>query len=350
MATARTPSDLRDAPDELAALESTPLLRSALEAIGDEVAGPFDEADRRALGHQRSYRRITWWATTFGTLAILFAVAELVVEALHVAGLGERLLAAEIACLVVAALAVLRGLFAYRHENWLLERCRAEQLRALKFTFLLDPALWSGGAGGLAAWRERLHGEVEKVRLLRHVDIDVIACTEQLPPTHAAVAAGLPDEASLAALSEYYDRKRLAPQREYFMHAAAHEQGMGARALPLFFFASVFLVMVHAALALVGHASEAEAVVVAGTFLAAASIAIPVVWAGIRTQHGAREGARNAMRSKARHGALRELGARLSAGRGNALEAMWTMRMTEFLLQVDQREWLRLLREAEWYG
>lgn len=344
------PSDLRDSPEDLARLASTPALESALKVIGEEIVSAFDEADRRALEHQRSYRRITWWATTFGTLAILFAVAELLVESLGVPDVGEWLLIAEIASLAIAALAVLRGLFAFRHENWLLERCRAEQLRSLKFTFLLDPALWSGGERGLAGWRERLHNEVEKVRILRHDDIAVIACTEQLPPSHGMISTGLPDSVSLGALVTYYDQKRLAPQREYFMNVAAHTHGALARALPLFFFASVFLVTLHAALALAAHASGGKSFHVAGTFLAAASVAIPVVWAGIRTQQGARESARNAMRARARHSALRDLEQRLLNAKGDALEAMWTMRTAEFILEVDQREWLRLLREAEWYG
>lgn len=348
MSSPGTAPELRDSPDELAALAATPALQWALDALGTELEPPFRAADRLAIRHQRSYRRITWWATTFGTISLLLSIGGLLVDVLRADELVEPVLVAQIVTLAITAAAVLRGLFAYRHENWLLERCRAEQLRALKFTHLLDTAWCTTDGDARHAWRERVRADIERVRALQHEDIASIAAREDVPGLLAT--AVLPDAASLEALAGYYDRKRLSPQREYFLRASSERGHHGSRALPLFFFGAVFLEVLQAVLAVTAGSSGIVSIKVVGTWLAAAAIALPAVWAGIRTQQGAREVARNATRSRARHGALTQLTERLLAARGNPAEVLWTMHLAEFVLQVDQREWLRLLRDAEWYG
>jgi hypothetical protein len=154
----------------------------------------------------------------------------------------------------------------------------------------------------------------------------------------------------LTALAAYYERKRLGPQREYFAQIANRAGHFGSRTLPLFFFGAVFLEILQVVVSFTGGDSDASAPPTGAIWLAAAAIALPTIWAGIRTYQGAREDSRNAIRSRARHGAMAQLGERMQAARGNPVELLWTMRLAEFVLLIDRREWLRLLREAEWYG
>lgn len=340
--------DVRDTADDLALVAAAPVLRAALETLSSEVAAPFDRADRLALQQQRSYRRITWLATTFGTISLLLSVLGLVVDALDATRYAAAILVAQVVTLAITVLAVLRGLLAYRHENWLLERCRAEQIRALKFIHLVDPAAWSGDERSRQAWRERVRADVERASALRHADIAVIAGMELVP--RLRMPERRPDPAILDALVNYYVRKRLEPQREYFLQASLGPAHGGARALPLFFFGAVFLEVLQAVFMVIAGANGTVSLAVVGTWLAAVAIAIPVLWAGIRTQQGAREASRNAIRSRARHGALTQLTERLLTARHDPVETLWTMQLAEFVLHLDQREWLRLLREAEWYG
>ncbi len=342
-------ADMHDSVEELAALASAPALRAALESLGAELTKPFRVADNLAMAHQRSFRRITWWATTFGTISILLSIVGMVGHVLGAAQLGQQILIAQSVTLVITAAAVLRGLFAYRHENWLLERCRAEQLRALKFLYLLDPAIWSADERERQDWVQRLRLDVDRARTLRYEDIVAIAGKEDVPGLRDDVGRTPPDPAALEALATYYDRKRLSPQRDYFLRASMEQGHFGSRALPLFFFGAVFLEILQVVLTLIADAGT-DSLATVGIWLSAAAIGLPAMWAGIRTQQGARESSRNATRSRARHGALTQLSERLLLARGNPVEVYWTMRLTEFVLQVDQREWLRLLREAEWYG
>ena len=342
------PTDMRDSAEALAALDGVPRLRAALETLDAEVTGPFEEADRLALASQRSFRWVTWCATTFGTISILLSIGNLVLTLLGASGFARPIFIAQVVTLLITAAAVLRGLFAYRHENWLLERCRAEQLRAIKFLHLLDPGLWSDDERERQAWQARVRADVERARALRYEDIAAIAGREEVPGLPDPVPA--PNAAGMDALVNYYDRKRLAPQRAYFLRASNDRAHMGARALPLFFFGAVFLEVLQAVLTAAFNATGTVFFSTTSSWLAGAAIAIPALWAGIRTQQGARESSRNATRSRARHAALTQLSERLLSARGHPSEAIWTMRLAEFVLLVDQREWLRLLREAEWYG
>lgn len=349
-ATVAAGSDVLDTPDELATLDRVPLLREALAAINTDLTPAYEKADRLALSHQGSFRRITATATFFGTASILLSVLGMVAAIVGLYAWSRPLLVLQIISLIITAAAVLRGLFAYRHENWLLERWRAEQLRAFKFVMLLDADLWSDNAQVRHAWQERMRAGVARARTLQHDDIAAIAAREELPPTRQADAQRPPDPVMLDALVDYYDRKRLGSQREYFFRSSSRTGHVGARALPLFFFAAVVLELIQSILTVTAMASGTLTLALVGTWLSGASIAIPVIWAGLKTQQGAHEAARNANRSRARHDALTKLSERLLSHRTDAVEVLATIRLAEFLLQVDQREWLRLLREAEWYG
>lgn len=345
-----SPSEVRDTADDLEAVASTPALRSALDFLGATVATAFDGADRKAIAHQRSFRVITMWATVCGILSILFSIGNLVATVLAAGTVADAFFFAQVVALVATAAAVLRGLFAYRHENWLLERCRAEQLRSAKFVHLLDPLIWSPDPVDRQAWEARVQAEVERVRAMRYEDILAIAGQSEVAGIATTPEATPPEPAALDALATYYHRKRLAPQREYFLRVSLQRARVGARALPLFFFGAVFLEILQAVLTLAARAGGASRLETMGNLLSGAAIAIPAVWAGIRTQQGAFEGARNATRSRARHASLTQLADRLLAARGRPADQLRLMHLSEFVLLVEQREWLRLLREAEWYG
>jgi len=73
-------------------------------------------------------------AAVVGTLAVVVAIAEL--------ALGTEWTVVEIFATVFAGTAVLLGLFAAFQRAWLLNRYKAERLRALKFAYLIEPATW----------------------------------------------------------------------------------------------------------------------------------------------------------------------------------------------------------------
>ena len=75
-----------------------------------------------------------------------------------------------------------------------------------------------------------------------------------------------------------------------------------------------------------------------------------VVWAGIRTSRSARESTRNVARAAARRNMLAESAPLLE--RLHASEpalALCQLQMIELVLESDQREWLRVMQDVEWY-
>lgn len=62
--------------------------------------------------------------------------------------------------------AVIFGLGQSRHPRWLLERHKAERCRLLKFRALIEPALWTEGAGVKANWDQHLQAKVHEIKRL----------------------------------------------------------------------------------------------------------------------------------------------------------------------------------------
>ena len=123
--------------------------------------------------------------------------------------------------------------------------------------------------------------------------------------------------------------------------------------LPIFFGFSVFIVATHVVIDRWPGvpAAYVEKRDVASTLLIAASAALPVTWAGIRTWRSAREFSRNVARSTARREMLDEMAQRLDGARQvDPSHLLGELQICELVLESDQREWLRLMREVEWYG
>ena len=77
--------------------------------------------------------------------------------------------------------------------------------------------------------------------------------------------------------------------------------------------------------------------------------ALPVIGTGVRTYRLANELGRNVLRFKASAANLDQiLGS--AEGRTQQAELLVDLHQAEQLLEIEHREWLRLMLEAEWYG
>jgi len=116
----------------------------------------------------------------------------------------------------------------------------------------------------------------------------------------------------------------------------------------ILFAASVCLVFVHAVLEIVPHSTIAETM---SLIFVALGVVLPAIATGLRTKHFADELARNASRYKAKRHSLQELQERLSRAveTRDGRAVLREMSFCEQVLELDQREWLRLMIEAEWY-
>ena len=77
--------------------------------------------------------------------------------------------------------------------------------------------------------------------------------------------------------------------------------------------------------------------------------ALPVIAAGFRSYRGSREFERNALRHQATRDSLEELERQLRTS-SNLNEKFRLLGFCELVLEMDCREFMRLLCEVEWYG
>jgi hypothetical protein len=339
--------DMRDSPRDIP--PSQPL-RDALTLCRNTVEVAFRQADALALRHQRYHRLVTITTAVFGTTAVLLAIVQL-------SGLFPGMWPVQLSGIAVgfALIAVITGLVSSQHLNWLLERHRAERYRLLKFRFLIDPVLWSGGREKVKARMERLKEEVADIAALDRQALRRWIDEDEVPEMPAQLVHGKTDEKTIRNLVDYYQEKRLGVQMDYFStraHRNVRMQRFTWFLPPFFFFSSILAVSGHFIYDIVTSAQGSHVEVsTANLFVlfVVLAAAFPVIGAGVRSLRTAYEFARNNSRFRAKLVALSGLDERLR--QENDPEAIFRdLWSCEQILESEHREWLRLMIEGEWFG
>jgi hypothetical protein len=370
MSSVRAPAadEMFDSPADLAAPGR---LGEFLTACHERLVQLYRDADDCALRSQRRYRRLILAAAVMTTAALIVDACQLAFQK-HI----EHELAVSIAEIVLAGgsiVLVAAALAGGWQKDWLLRRFQAERYRLLKFRILGDPDLWTRKS---AEWEAELDREAAEIAKLEHGDLEEEASRDEVAKIPSARVADV-DREDLARLLSYYERRRLALQIDYFSRAARRSRSVWLNPLwvPLVFFASMAIVFLHFAVER-WHWAPKEGIEERG--LAVLPILLPSLLAGLRLQVTANEVARNRSRSRAHRSALEEIARRLGGlDRKQLLKVTGTLRETreppglrvsrqvergldpsyvfahialaEQILASDQREWLRLMLEAEWY-
>jgi hypothetical protein len=76
---------------------------------------------------------------------------------------------------------------------------------------------------------------------------------------------------------------------------------------------------------------------------------LPVVGVAVRTLHMAHEFSRNALRFESISGELEQLALELEAKSGPQAK-LEVLHRVEDSLRAERREWMRLMKEAKWFG
>jgi hypothetical protein len=315
-------------------------LRAALEVCNQEIAPAFQHADERAISLQRRHHGIVLVAASLGTLAVVMAILGLA-ERLWPDNVQKVLPQFEVVAALLALVAVLLGVFLALQRGWLLQRYRAEQLRALKFTYLVEPQAWGADP---AVDRARLRQEVQRIKAATPKELKTWTEDPSGPPSRAWAGGGQPPD-DLAALVDHYRLKRLGKQGWYYFNRANENEGvevLTGRIPRWAFYASILAALAH-------FASEPLHDPVFSTGLVVVAAVLPVLGSAVRTVRGSREFARNSMRYRANYEALVHLDGRLHTMASPEL-ILDELRYAERTLENESREWLRLMREAEWYA
>jgi hypothetical protein len=339
--------EMEDLPEDLRAPAR---LGGFLRRCDELIREPFREADQRAVCFQRKHRRLTTAVTVTGTLALWLTSLSFLY------GLARPSLWFEAACVAATFLLVGAGLVVRWQGKWLLWRFKAERYCLLKFRMLAEPLLWTSESD--QGWSRRLEKEADRIRRLEHQDLDGEASREEVACVAPPGVAGRVDPQEMARLAAYYRRRRLSPQIAYFNASARKVRPANRLWAPLVFFASVLFSGAQVGMELGARLSAPQTEDHAHDFFLRLflliSLWLPALFAGVRTYQAANEFARNRSRSLARAAALSEIAARLPEATREALDPdpaslLTNLALCEAILSADQREWLRLMLDAEWY-
>jgi hypothetical protein len=328
----------------------------------------FDVADERAKQGQARFRRTTRWAAWVGMAAFIIFLGRLTLAAQifepledaaktvpGIPGKVEGFLVRYLDFLlaIIAGGFVMRGVLAFRHEEWLVQRFQAERLRLLKFRMLIDPRTWTRDQLETEEWRQEVAHEVQAIRRLSHLSKDSMGLGEDVPklppPVIWSSMAFDPATGLLDKIVAYYRRRRLDSQIAYFLAKSDSHSWIGNRRVPPFiFFGGLAFVAFAAGLELFeGNPTAVRWFMFAGA-------AAPAIAAAIRTIRAAYEWDRNAERSAAMHATLVRIGRNLHEERvartATPQNIFAYLFLAEYSLATDQREWIRLMGDAEWYG
>lgn len=362
--TVGAPEDMRGLAADPAAPER---LREFLARCGPE-SGPgsllarFEQADATAARNRERYEDSATLSALCGTVAIVLAILQLAFHHQLVDAWEEgsrwpaiALLSIEVLAVVATFVSVVRSLVLYRQEGWLLQRYKSERLRLLFYRLLTSPDYWTGrepAGGDYAQWIGR---EVSEIEVLTRVELQALARSAPVPEQPEPAACAGVDADCLDGLVNFYRSTRLAAQMAYFQ-ARAQESPLSwdnPRLLPFVFFSSVLAVLIHFGFEIASFVTKNPQSGVGlrsvSVFFLLCAAVLPAVWAGIKTWRSAHEFTRNAARAAASLGVLKRYSERL--GREKEPSRVFaTLDLCETFLDAEQREWLRLMLEADWYG
>lgn len=314
-----------------------------LKLIEEAVAPAFRETDHLAIKFRRQYRYLSVLSVLLGAIAIGLAILQLT-DLLHPADpriLPLAELAAGIATGAVALYSYVRGF----REAWLLNRFMAEQLRLLKYSAVISRRTYCGEPFS--------EDEVNNLRLrVKEIQrFSLEALREWIG--HSSIPA---DERAWKDVNDaivhevvvFYRTSRLHGQMVHLATRAMADSHHNTRTETLgllFFWSSIVCVIAHVVLQLGAGDVKEEA---AKSLVAAAAV-LPAFAAAVRTYRNGREFARNVSRYETTKSVLERMSHALQAPKGS-LEAIREVAFCEYVLEMESREFMRLMMYAEWFG
>lgn len=367
--------DMDDRP-ELAdvTLKRVPVLRDTLEFLMQELFPVWKEKDREALGNQKWHTFVANLAIWSGVAAVALAIIQLVASSVF-PGFTATTTIMEVSSVMLALLAVVGGIVAAFHHNWLTKRQCAERLRSLKFQSLAWHELWCD----LDGWKQKVKDQISRLSTLGDEDAEHWATAADDATPDETIDPGCPiDPHELKAITDYYRVKRLEFQQHYFdrqsKKARRYSWGHRWHLSLVIFFLSVVIVLGHGLLSLyisrqrpeaANHSAESAHPASTETeshdahldlhaleiCLVGLAALLPVIGFGVRAWMSAFEFPRSQNLFRAKALALEEPIKSLNDAplRGDPMKTLQQLNLGEHFLITEHREWCRLQLETEWF-
>ena len=341
-------------------MEVWPQLPAGFKTPKEDLLRIYRHSDREAKSRLRDHRPTVLCAVGFGTLAVIAAIWELYDRATAtVAPPPESIVTAlpEFGFALAAIIAVGLGIRAALMPKWLMERHRAERCRFAKYRVLLRLAAADGDSEATRACLDDFKEQINTINVLDEDDVEQFI-QEDPVPEDPPVAKDNPRGGNyVLELANHYIKQRLNKQAKYFLTQSRKKNAIDGplRVLPpVFFFFSVFFAFLHFA-SVYGENRIIVAVRAHSSLLIFFAATLPVAGAGIRLWRSAFEYSRNTARFHAKYRALEQLISKLETDLGpqratQPEEVVRNMWKGELILEQEHHEWLRLMKEAEWFG
>jgi len=325
----------------------------------------YDEYDREAIKKQKYHRTFSTIAVFFGTLSILLAIFQVFLKAYG--DFGSFLNYPEIAYFEKGAFfsAVITIVIAWGSrllKDWLNRRYLAEQCRTLKFRALIHPYLsFSTGDAWeerFTKWKTRFDEMVLSLKENEKLTLDEILASDHIsdpPRDTTGIPLNIP---YLVMLVDYYQEKRIRTQLEYFSARARSFRTINKyteRVPQLCFICGVLFAGLQFGIEFFHLLSfmPQPAVEKIQAYLLLITLILPSLGVAFRTWRSSIEVSRNASLFGAKHTALTQFEIRLSEERSKTdvnweevLKIMWEC---ENFLEGENKEWLRIMHDAEWF-
>lgn len=325
----------------------------------------YAKHDSKAIGYQGWHRRASWLAIGAGTIAILISLTGVVLESrgrelgISVAhGLSLWFLGAELVFFLIAVFVIIIAKWIYKFlETWLAERFCAEEYRSRKFRALLRSSLFCNPGKPwnerFAFWKAEFDDEVLDAKNRMTKAAGQCDVSDPIPPPPPDTAGCRFDDGFMRELVLYYQDKRLRTQIDYFdnrFDTLERQDNRFRKILGWGFTGSIVLVFLKLAL---DFFTSPENFRVPYVIIILVILFLPVIVFGIRTLRSSTEVARSASLYRANRNALEDFKNRLVVE--NSREPPDWEEMVKILWECENhltrvnREWVRIMKEAEWF-
>lgn len=328
-------------------------LRSALTDIHELIHDSYTYHTSTAVQGQDRHRLQTQIALLFGSAAIIIAITMLVLMALKVDQGDQLFLYAgiEVGSIAIALISIYVGWKSKFHKHWLLNRHIAEQLRLMKFHFLIDPRLWCGTAcsypDNYRGWKEACAQEKDRILSIKEEDLKTYMERQPLNDPQPFIRVGYSSQ-DLEQLIKYYFDKRIDYQKKYFnskIKAIQETDSRIKKAPETLFFTSVVIVLIHFSLDLF-HAYHGISTILIGF-----AAIYPIVGLSVKSYRAANQMAPVSTSYLAKANALEDMKTLITeALKETPIQwerIYWMLNQCEGLLAAEHHGWLIMMHEQD---
>jgi hypothetical protein len=329
----------------------------------------YSEYDRDAIDKQKKHIWFSFFAVFFGSTAIILAILQVFLQA-HAQSISlgidpESIVIFERGAFLTAVIAVCIAAGSHWHRDWLKKRYMAEQCRSLKFRALIHPYLsfspddeWNDH---FTYWKTKFDEKVSLIENNEGKSLENILVIDKVNnPPHETQVGSL-NILYLEMLTDYYQKKRITTQIEYLTTRARTFGSMNkhtGRITEYCFIGGVVFAGVQ--FGIEGFHSQLLTLIpdtALWSFLRSVALLItlflPSLGIAVRTFRSSIEVSRSASLFNAKCKALKEFDKRLTEERDkkeiNWLEILKIMWESENFFENENREWLRIMHDAEWF-